>query len=186
MWDNRVWESRDATTLTYVSRTCRFPLAMASRLRLFVKKRGTRRTGARWPGLLAEGALFAALLAIGVYALYWLIVKVLLDEQATYGWWPWLAMVIPLGLIVVGGTNLVLLLWQNTASTERRAAVAAKATGWELPGQPEHDSQTHAANGACVRCRDGQSRRAARLSLAHRRGFRLGVIHHGCCLSRLE
>ena len=107
---------------------------MASRLRLFVKKRGTRRTGARWPGLLAEGALFTALLAIGVYALYWLIVTVLLDEQATYGWWPWLAMVIPLGLIVVGGTNLVLLLWQNTASTERRAAVAAKATGWELPG----------------------------------------------------
>jgi hypothetical protein len=111
---------------------------MASRLRLFVKKRGTRRTGARWPGLLAEGALFAALLAIGVYALYWLIVRVLLDEQAAYGWWPWLAIVIPVGLIVVGATNLVLLLWQSTTSTERRAAVAAKATGWELPGaQPK-------------------------------------------------
>jgi hypothetical protein len=102
--------------------------------RLFVKKRGTRRTGARWPGLLGEGALFTSLLAIGVYALYWLIVRVLLNEQSAYGWWPWLAMVIPLGLIVVGATNLVLLFWHSTASTERRAAVAAKATGWELPG----------------------------------------------------
>jgi hypothetical protein len=107
---------------------------MASRLRLFVKKRGTRRTGARWPGLLAEGALFTGLLAIGVYALSWLIVNVFWNEQATYAWWPWLAIVIPLGLIIVGGTNLVLLLWQTTASTERRAAAAAKATGWELPG----------------------------------------------------
>jgi hypothetical protein len=111
---------------------------MASRLPLFVKKRGTRRTGPRWTGLLAEGALFAALLAVGAYGLYWLIAKVLLDEQAVYGSWPWLVIVIPLGLIAYGTINLVLLLWQSTASAERRAAVAAKATGWELPGaQPK-------------------------------------------------
>jgi hypothetical protein len=107
---------------------------MPSRWRLFVKKRGTRRTGARWPGLLAEGAVFAGLLAIGVFGLYWLITRVLLAEGAQYGWWPWLAIVIPLALVAYGAINLTLLLWQTTASSERRAAVVQKATGWELPG----------------------------------------------------
>jgi hypothetical protein len=107
---------------------------MASRLRLFVKKRGKRRTGARWPGLLAEGALFAGLLAVGIYGLYWLVARVLLAEGAAYEWWPWLAIVIPLALIAYGATNLILLLWQSAASSERRAAAVQKATGWELPG----------------------------------------------------
>jgi len=107
---------------------------MPSRLRLFVKKRGTRRTGPRWPGLLAEGALFLGLSAIGVYGLYWLIAHVLLAEGANYGGWTWLAIVIPLALIGYGATNLILLLWQSAASSERRAAAVQKATGWELPG----------------------------------------------------
>jgi len=107
---------------------------MPSRLRWFVKKRGTRRTGARWTGLLGEAALFAGLLAIGAYGLYWLISRVLLADGAAYGFWPWLAIVIPLALIGYGATGLVLLLWQSAASSERRAAVVQKATGWELPG----------------------------------------------------
>jgi hypothetical protein len=41
---------------------------------------------------------------------------------------------IPLALVGYGATGLVLLLWENVASTERRAAVVKKATGWELPG----------------------------------------------------
>ena len=114
------------------------PPPMPSRWRLFVKKRGTRRTGARWPGLLAEGALFAGLSAIGVYGLYWLVARVLLAEGASYGGWTWLAIVIPLALVAYGATNLVLLLWQSAASSERRAAAVQKATGWELPGaQPK-------------------------------------------------
>lgn len=106
---------------------------MASRLRLFVKKRGTRRTGARWPGMLGEGLLFAALLAVGAYGLYWLIGGVLLAEGARHGWWPWFAIVIPLALIGYGATGLVMLLWQNVASSERRAAAVQKASDWEIP-----------------------------------------------------
>ena len=107
---------------------------MPSRLQLFVKKRGTRRTGPRWPGLLAEGALFAGLTAAGIYGLYWLVASVLLADGVNYGWWPWLAIVIPLALAGYGAANLMLLLWQSAASSERRAAVVQKATGWELPG----------------------------------------------------
>jgi hypothetical protein len=107
---------------------------MPSRLRLFLKKRGTRRTGSRLPGLVGEGTLFAALLAIGVFGLYWLVARVLLAEGAAYGWWPWPAILIPLALVGYGATGLVLLVWENVASSERRAAVVQKATGWELPG----------------------------------------------------
>lgn len=107
---------------------------MPSRLRIFPKKRGTRRTGGRLPGLLGEAALFAALLAIGIFGLYWLIARVLVAEGAAYGWWPWLAVLIPLALVGYGVTGLILMLWENVASTERRAAVVQKATGWELPG----------------------------------------------------
>ncbi|MEX2306636.1 MAG: hypothetical protein WD738_03545 [Pirellulales bacterium] len=107
---------------------------MPSRLRLFVKKRGTRRTGARWPGLLAEAALFAGLTALGTFGLYWLIARVLLTQGGSYGWWPWLAIIVPLALIAYGATGLVMLLWQNIASSERRAVVVQMASDWELPG----------------------------------------------------
>jgi hypothetical protein len=109
---------------------------MPSRLRLFVKKRGTRRTGARWPGMLGEAVLFLGLIAIGAYGLYWLIGGVLLAEGSRHGWWPWLAIVIPIALVGYGLMGLVLLLWQNVASSERRAAVVQKATEWELPVGP--------------------------------------------------
>jgi hypothetical protein len=105
---------------------------MLPRLRLFVKKRGTRRTGTRWAGKVAEGILFAVLLGIGAFALYRLIAYVSITEGA--GWWPWFAMVIPAALIVFGTVELLRLLWQSSASTERRAAAVQKATDWELPG----------------------------------------------------
>jgi len=109
---------------------------MAYRLRLLVKKRGTRRTGARWPGLLAEILLFAALTAMGIYGLYWLFARVLFVEGARYAWWAWLAILIPLALVGYGATELVMLVWQNIASSERRAAVVQKATEWELGQAP--------------------------------------------------
>jgi hypothetical protein len=109
---------------------------MPSRLRIFVKKRGTRRTGARWPGKLAEAMLFIALLAVGGFALSWLVGGVLMAEGEEHGWWPWIALVIPIALLIYGGTGLILLLWQSSVSTERRAAVARKASEWEIPVGP--------------------------------------------------
>jgi hypothetical protein len=106
---------------------------MPSRLRLFVKKRGSRRTGARWPGLLGEALLFLGLIAAGAYGLYWLIGGVLLAEGSRHGWWLWLTVVIPLALVVYGAAGLAMLLWQNVASSERRAAAVRKATDWEIP-----------------------------------------------------
>jgi hypothetical protein len=109
---------------------------MPSRPRLFVKKRGTRRTGARWTGMLGEALLFIGLVAAGAYGVYWLIGGVLLAEGSRHGWWLWLSLVIPLALIAFGAAGLVMLLWQNAASTERRAAAVRKATDWEIPVGP--------------------------------------------------
>ena len=112
---------------------------MLPRPRWFVKKRGTRRTGARWAGELAEGLLSAALIAAGAFGLYWLIYRVVSAEGA--GRWPWFAMVIPVALLVYGAIGLIRLLWQRAASTERRAVAVRNATGWELPGiiaSPNH------------------------------------------------
>jgi hypothetical protein len=114
-------------------------LAMLPRPRWFVKKRGTRRTGARWAGELAEGLLSAGLMAVGAFGLYWLIYRVVSAEGA--GRWPWFAMVIPVALFVYGVIGLVRLLWHRAASTERRSVAVRNATGWELPGivaRPNH------------------------------------------------
>ncbi len=112
---------------------------MFPRPRLFVKKRGTRRTGSRWAGELAEGLLSAGLIAAGAFGLYWLIYKIITVQNA--GWWPWFVMIIPVALFIYGVIGLVALLWQRAASTERRAAAVRNATGWELPGivsRPNH------------------------------------------------
>jgi hypothetical protein len=106
--------------------------AMLPRPRLFVKKRGKRRTGARWAGQVVEGLLFAALIAVGAYGLYWLVERITSHEAP--GIWPWFAMVIPLAVIIYAAAGLIRLVWQSVASTERRAVAVRKATGWELPG----------------------------------------------------
>jgi hypothetical protein len=111
---------------------------MLPRLRLFVKKRGTRRTSSPWAGKLAEGLLSAGLILLGVVGLYWLIYQVAATENA--GRWPWFAMVIPLALIVYGTIAFVNAVWKTAASTERRAAVVQKATDWELLGVASRDS----------------------------------------------
>jgi hypothetical protein len=107
---------------------------MAQRLRLFVKKRGQRRTGSRWYGTLGVAALDLALVAIGAAGLYWLLAHVLLAEGESPGWFVWSALVIPLAPIGYGITDLIVLVWRNLASTERRAAVVQMASDWELPG----------------------------------------------------
>jgi hypothetical protein len=107
---------------------------MAQRLRWFVKKRGQRRTGSRWYGTLGMAALDLALVAIGAAGLYWLLAHVLLAEGQEHGWFAWAALVIPIAPIGYGITDLVVLVWRNLASTERRAAVAQMASDWELPG----------------------------------------------------
>ncbi len=112
---------------------------MLPRPRLFVKKRGTRRTGARWSGYVAEGLVCAAFMIAGAFGLYWLIDRVVTAEGA--GRWPWFAMVIPIALFGYGAAGLGALIWQTVASAERRAAAVRKATGWEIPGidsKPDH------------------------------------------------
>jgi hypothetical protein len=111
---------------------------MLPRLRLFAKKRGTRRTGSPWAGKLAEGLLSAGLILLGFIGVYWLIYQVAVTENA--GRWPWFAMVIPLALIVYGTVAFVTALWKTAASTERRAAVVQKAADWEMPGVGSRDS----------------------------------------------
>jgi len=107
---------------------------MPLRLQLFVKKRGQRRTGARWLGTVGEAVLDLALLVIGAAGLYWLVARVLWAQTSTHGWWPWFALVIPAALVVYGIVGVVVLVWESLVSSERRAAVAQMASDWELPG----------------------------------------------------
>lgn len=109
---------------------------MPLRLRLFVKKRGTRRTSARWQGMLGEAVLDIILLVLGAAFLYWLASEFLLAEEAHYGWWPWLVSVIPLALVVYGLVGISAVLWESATSAERRAAVAQRAADWDLSGAP--------------------------------------------------
>ena len=116
---------------------------MLPRPRLFVKKRGTRRTGSRWAGEVAEGLLSAGLIAAGAFGLYWLIHKVVTVQGA--GWWPWFAMVIPVALFVYGVIGLVGLLalvrgWHHSGRTTLLALSAAMLffqihAGWALAFQ---------------------------------------------------
>ena len=107
---------------------------MPQRLRLLLKKRGTRRTGSRRLATLGEGILDATLLLVGAAGLYWLVTQVLLSGESAAGWWRWLLVVIPIALVIYGGTALGMLLLQSYASTERRAVVVRKAADWELLG----------------------------------------------------
>ena len=83
--------------------------------------------------MLGEAVLDIVLLAIGAYFLYWLVAHFLRADEAHYGWWPWLALVIPIALVAYGGGGLALLLWKSVTSAERRAAVAQRAADWDIP-----------------------------------------------------
>ncbi|MEX0642298.1 MAG: hypothetical protein WD468_06330 [Pirellulales bacterium] len=107
---------------------------MASRFRIFVKKRGTRRTGPRWMGMLIEALVAIALVLVGAYGIFWLFERAVGVDGPGTGWWPWALMIIPVSLVGYGGTHLVQLLWRSAVSTERRAAVVQKASEWEMPG----------------------------------------------------
>lgn len=107
---------------------------MRARLPWFVKKRGRRRTGPRWLGRLGVALLHVALVVIGVAGTVWLVARVILDDSAPHGWWPWLALLIPAALVIYGLGGLFVLVWESLASTERRAAAVQKATDWDLPG----------------------------------------------------
>jgi hypothetical protein len=116
---------------------------MAPRLRIFVKKRGQRRTGSRWLGTLAIAALDVSLVVLGAAGLYWLLAHFLLAEDGPHGWVAWSALVIPIAPIVYGITDLAVVVWRSLASSERRAAVVQMASDWELPGispQPDRPS----------------------------------------------
>src|SRR5262245_1786335 len=99
---------------------------MASRFRIFVKKRGTRRTGARWMATVIEAILAIALIAIGTYGIYWLLERVFWTEGPSASWWPWAVMIIPVSVVGYGATSLFQLLWRSAVSTERRAAVVQR------------------------------------------------------------
>ena len=88
------------------SRCACYNVPMAPRLRLFVKKRGQRRTGSRWLGTLGVAAVDLALVSIGGVFLYWLLAHYLLAEGETHGWFAWAALVIPGALIGYGLTDL--------------------------------------------------------------------------------
>src|SRR4051812_8222224 len=109
---------------------------MASRLRLFVKKRGSRRTGTRWAGMVVEAVISSILVLLGLLGLWWLVDRALWSAPSDGGGWLWAAMLIPTSLVAYGTSNLWQLFWNNAVSTGRRAAVVQKAADWELPGAP--------------------------------------------------
>lgn len=106
---------------------------MAQRFRLFVKKRGGRRTGSRWWGSATVAAIDTVLLLLGILGGYWLVARVILAEDSSHAWWLWLTLLIPLALVGYGAADLARLAWRSAASVERRAATQ-KSMSWERLG----------------------------------------------------
>ena len=94
---------------------------MRFRIPFLMKKRGERRTGARWLGRVGEAVVFVLLISAGVLALLLLFLGALSPP------WPWLIAVIPVSLIVYGVLGLVEVIWQSSTSSELRSAVARRA-----------------------------------------------------------
>jgi hypothetical protein len=108
-------------------------VSMARRFRLFVKKRGQRRTGSRWWGSVTVAAIDSLLLFLGLLGVYWLTTRVIFAEDSSHAWWLWLTLLIPLALVAYGATELARLAWTSAASRERRAATQ-KSISWERLG----------------------------------------------------
>lgn len=100
---------------------------MARWFRFYGKKRGHRRTGSEQAAWASEALLSAGLLLVGVVGAVTLLVwRILPQWQADH--WVWLLLLVPLPFVSIGGGGLIraLLHWQT--STERRAALAKRAS----------------------------------------------------------
>ena len=99
------------------------------------KKRGARRTGARWVGRLGEAAFFATLFLLGVLSLTAVLTWQLVADgpaQIEVGKGYWSVILVVLTFSVIGGGGLIRSLLTINASPERRSALAKHAADLEL------------------------------------------------------
>ena len=103
---------------------------MRSRFPLLLKKRGRRRTGSPLWAMSGELLYHGVFVAVGVIASAWHTMNVLaprLQAGEPLGPWPWLVLLIPLSLVVIGAFGLARGLLKTGVSIERRHTVAQQA-----------------------------------------------------------
>ncbi|MCA9262450.1 MAG: hypothetical protein KDA60_01330 [Planctomycetales bacterium] len=128
--------------------------ALARRIRLWEKKRGSRRTGSRLLGGVSEGVFYAVWLLLGSAALIALLTSLATPlpgvPERSVGYGFWYAVGISACVAVGAAIGLVRTLLQVGTSAERRTAMAQKAVELdplaknrslfrEFPAIPQHD-----------------------------------------------
>ncbi|GIW92312.1 MAG: hypothetical protein KatS3mg110_0353 [Pirellulaceae bacterium] len=104
-------------------------------VRLWGKKRGTRRTGSHLAGTLGEAAFFGSLFLLGLVSLASLIASQIIAPSAELfqiGWGTWLVLLVLVTFLLIGGGGLFLSVWELGASVERRSALVRRAADIEL------------------------------------------------------
>lgn len=103
--------------------------------RVWEKKRGHRRTGARWVGRLGEGLFSGLLLLVGSVLLAALLTSYLANPQPQMlriGFGFWLTILVLGSLILLGGSGLVRTILLIAASAERRSVLAQRTQQLEV------------------------------------------------------
>jgi hypothetical protein len=121
------------------------------------KKRGARRTGARWVGRLGEAAFFGTLFLLGILSLTAILTWQFVAEESTQievGKGYWSMILVAVTFSVIGGGGLIRSILTINASPERRSALAKHAADLELlveampqrsecPSVPNHPDMTN-------------------------------------------
>lgn len=108
---------------------------MARFFRLWVKKRGDRRTGSRVAGGAGEAAFFGLLFLLGTASLAGLLIEQIRNPNPallTPGFGFWVLVLALASFVVIGGVGLIFTVVQIGTSAERRSALAKQAANLEL------------------------------------------------------
>lgn len=104
-------------------------------IRIWEKKRGTRRTGSTKAGLLGETLFYAVLFLLGVVTLAALLGSSAVTPDPryyTFGYGFYLMVLVLTSFIIIGGVGLTYGLLEVGASAERRKAMARRAATLDL------------------------------------------------------
>jgi hypothetical protein len=103
--------------------------------RLWVKKRGDRRTGSRVAGGAGEAFFFGVLFLLGVVSLAGVLIDQLLDPTPGLlrpGFGFWVLFLALTSFVVIGGVGLIFAVMHMGTSAERRSALVKQATNIEI------------------------------------------------------
>ncbi len=120
-------------------------MVVAPRIRIFIKKQGSRTTSAQRLGEWGETAFFAVWFLLGLTSLVYLIAAPAFIPDTTHwqlGGGRWLVVLVVTSFILLGGRGLAVSLLRLRTSQERRSALARDAARLRvLPEEEGEDSR---------------------------------------------